>query len=194
MVALEVLTEINYRVLGCSNILFGHNSEPDFVSRTYMAEASFDFINLDQSYFVNLDKIYRALLLGEPDERVGLNCLKRKRWLIIEIDLHQKQEIKRESNGTFFTCFSVSNFILTFLSLLSSWCWKFKHIFSFTHVRNFVEFSQINAIFILFFSETLDSHVSGDCLALALWKGKVCLLTWEWEVASNSSFLFLTDV
>lgn len=59
-----------------------------------MSEADFNFMNLSQSYFVNLDEIYSVIHVGEADVGVGLTVLRRKTLLVIEAVLHHKQEIK----------------------------------------------------------------------------------------------------
>lgn len=66
-----------------------------------MSEADFNFMNLNQSYFVNLDEIYSVIHVGEVDVGVDLTVLRRKTLLVIEAVLHHKQEIKKNEEDRF---------------------------------------------------------------------------------------------
>lgn len=61
-----------------------------------MPEANFNLMNLNQRCFVNLDQIYSVMNLGDVDVEVELIVSKRKKKAVIEINLQQKQEIKKQ--------------------------------------------------------------------------------------------------
>lgn len=68
---------------------------------------------------MNLDSIYSVMRLGDADEVVGLMFSKKKKKLVIEMNLHQKQEIKK-IEGKKKNFFRILSFLSIFLSLLNS--------------------------------------------------------------------------
>lgn len=61
-----------------------------------MPEVNFNFMNLNQSCFVNLDQIYSVMHLGDADVVVGLTVSKRKKKTCDRSDFTSKAGNKKK--------------------------------------------------------------------------------------------------